>query len=69
MSNKLKTLSASQLEHFIKEKVDEYIGEDCTCKVSNMSTPNIDSEADIAIEDERNITFEVEISYMEREEE
>lgn len=65
MSNKLKTLSASQIESFIKEKIDEYIGEDCRCKVSNMSTPNIDSEADIALEDQRTISFEVELSYEE----
>ncbi|HYW34370.1 MAG TPA: hypothetical protein VE868_03085 [Balneolaceae bacterium] len=65
MSNKLKTLSPSQLEHFIKEKVDEYIGEDCTCTVINRDTPNIDTEADIALDNERSLSFEVTLSYSE----
>jgi len=65
MSNKLKTLSPSQLEHFIKEKVDEYIGEDCTCTVTNRDTPNIDTEADIALDNERSLSFEVTLSYSE----
>ena len=67
MSNKLKTLSPSQLEHFIKEKVDEYIGEDCTCTVINRDTPNIDTEADIALDNERSLSFEVTLSYSESE--
>jgi len=67
MSNKLKTLSPSQLEHFIAEQISEYVGEKCRCTVSSMSTPNIDSEADIAIEDERSINFEVKLSYMDDE--
>lgn len=65
MSNKLKTLSPSQLEHFITKEVSEYLNEACRCTVTNMNTPNIDSEADIAEEDERSIRFEVEISYMD----
>lgn len=69
MSNKLKTLSPSQLEHFITEKVSEYIGEACTCTVKNMNTPNIDSEADIALEDQRSISFEVTLAYMDKDEE
>ena len=69
MSNKLKTLSASQLEHFITEKVSEYIGEECQCSVSHIDTPYIDSEADIAIEDERNISFEVKLSYVDKNDE
>ena len=67
MSNKLKTLSPSQLEHFITEKVSEYIGEECNCSISNMSTPNIDSEADIALQDERSINFEVKLWYKDDE--
>lgn len=66
MSNKLKTLSPSQLEHFITEKINTYIGEECSCTVSNMNTPNIDSEADIAMEDKRSITFEVKLSYTDK---
>lgn len=65
MSNKLKTLSASQLEHFIADSVSEYLGEDCSCTVSNLDTPHIDTEADIALHDERDITFEVRVTYTE----
>lgn len=66
MSNKLKTLSAVQLENLISEAVSEYIDEDCRCQISNLDTPNIDSEADIAIEDERKLRFEIELSYKEK---
>lgn len=66
MSNKLKTLSAVQLENLISEAVGEYIDEDCRCQISNLDTPNIDSEADIAIEDERKLRFEIELSYKEK---
>lgn len=65
MSNKLKTLSNAQLEHLISDKVSEYIGEDCSCEVTNINTPNIDSEADIALHDKREITFQVHLSYEE----
>lgn len=65
MSNKLKTLSASQLENLISKAVGEYLTEDCKCSISNLDTPNIDSEADIAIEDKRSMHFEVELSYTE----
>ncbi len=65
MSNQLKTLSPSQLEHFISEKVSEYLEEECECEVSDMNTPNIDSEADIALHDKRDITFKVRLSYSE----
>lgn len=63
MSNKLKTLSATQLEKLISKAIGNYLEEDCDCKVSNLDTPNIDSEADIAIEDKRSMHFEVELSY------
>lgn len=63
MSNKLKTLSASQLETLIGEAISNYIGEDCTCRVSNLDTPNIDTEADIAIEEKREINFNAELFY------
>lgn len=65
MSNKLKTLSATQLETFIEEKVGTYLDEECHCTVRNLDTPNIDSEADIAISDNRSLSFEVEISYTD----
>ena len=63
MSNKLKTLSKSQLESFIVEKVSEYVGEECFCEISDLSVPNIDSEAHIALHDQRDITFNVKLSY------
>lgn len=65
MSNKLKTLSASQLETLIGEAIGDYLNEDCNCKVSNLDIPNIDTEDHIAIEDKRSIYFEVDLSYTE----
>lgn len=65
MSNKLKTLPQSQLEILIGEAISEYLNEDCECSIKNLSTPNINSEADIAIEDKRSLRFEVELSYKE----
>lgn len=64
MSNKLKTLSASQLENIISKAVGDYLEEDCECSISNLDTPNIDSEADIAIHDKRSMRFNVELSYQ-----
>lgn len=65
MSNKLKTLSAVQLENLISNAVGEYLQEECECKITNMDTPNIDSEDHIAIEDKRSIHFEVDLAYYE----
>lgn len=65
MSNKLKTLSPTQLEHFIKEQVDEYIDEDCRCSVTNLDVANFNTEADPGETDRRNLTFDVKISYEE----
>ncbi|HKK44288.1 MAG TPA: hypothetical protein VJ964_02120 [Balneolaceae bacterium] len=65
MSNKLKTLSASQLESLISDAVGDYLEEDCDCKISNLDTPNIDSEADVAIHDKRSTRFSVELSYID----
>jgi len=65
MSNKLKTLSASQLETLIGNAVGDYLEEECDCKISNLDTPNIDSEADVAIHDKRSTRFNVELSYIE----
>lgn len=63
MSNKLKTLSAQQLETFLEEKVGEYLDEGINCEVYDLNTPNIDSEADIALHDERSLKFKVQLSY------
>lgn len=65
MSNKLKTLSASQLENLISNAIGDYLGEDCSCKISNLDTPNIDTEDHIATEDKRSMHFEVDLSYHE----
>ncbi|MDZ7771326.1 MAG: hypothetical protein U5K31_01045 [Balneolaceae bacterium] len=65
MSNKLKTLSRSQLERFIAGKVSEYLNEECSCEVSNLDVPNIDTEDHIALHDTRTMRFEVKLSYEE----
>ena len=65
MSNKLKTLSAIQLETLISKAIGDYLQEDCDCKVSNLDTPNIETETDIALDDKRSLRFEVELSYEE----
>lgn len=65
MSNKLKTLSASQLEHLISEAVGEYIGDECSCKVSELDTPEFDTEANIGLHDKRNMNFKVFLSYSD----
>lgn len=65
MSNKLKTLSVVQLETLIGNVIGDYLEEECECTVRNLSTPNIDSEEDIAIADKRSMTFDVELSYEE----
>lgn len=65
MSNKLKTLSAQKLEELISGPVGEYLNEHCDCTVSDLSTPNIDSEDHIALHDQRTLNFNVELSYRE----
>jgi len=65
MSNKLKTISKVELEHFIAEKVSVYLDEDCSCHISNINTPYINSEEDVAETDKRAMTFDTEISYLE----
>jgi hypothetical protein len=65
MSNKLKTLSAAQLEQFISSSVSDYVEEDCQCPITILDTPNINSEADVAIENKRSIRFEAEVSYLD----
>lgn len=65
MSNKLKTLSAKQLENLIASAVGEYLNEECNCSIKNLDTPNIDTEDHIAIHDKRSMRFEVELSYQD----
>jgi len=54
MPDYLKTLSANQIEHLMKERFDKYLGRECTYTVKGLNTPNVNTEGD-------KITFEVEI--------
>ena len=65
MSNKLKTLSPTQLETLISDIVGDYLDEECSCEISDLNTPNIDSEADIALQDQRSIEFNVRLTYSD----
>ncbi len=67
MSNKLKTLSAKQLESLISRAVGEYLNEDCHCDVSNLDTPNIDTEDHVGIHDTRTLRFYVKLSYRDED--
>lgn len=67
MSNKLKTLSASQLEEIISREVGNYIQEDCECEVSDISTPRFNAENEEDTHNENDITFSVRISYESEE--
>lgn len=58
MGDYLKTLSANQLEHLIKEKIDRYLGGDFIYTVKDLNTPNVNTEGD-------KITFQMEIREVE----
>jgi hypothetical protein len=58
MGNQLKTLDSEQLERFIKDKVDHYLGIASICKVKDLDTPNANTRDD-------RLSFKVEISYDE----
>lgn len=65
MSNKLKTISAGQLEHLISKAVSEYVNEDCDCKVTNLDTENFDYEDNVGVHNKRKIEFKVSLNYYE----
>lgn len=65
MSNKLKTLSRTQLERLISDTVGDYVDGDIDCKVSRMSYEHFNDEDEIALKDDRSITFEVRLHYMD----
>jgi len=65
MSNKLKTLSESQLETLISKAVGEYLVEDVTCSVSNLDIPHFDTEKNVGLDNKRTLTFETKLSYEE----
>lgn len=67
MSNKLKTLSAKQLESLISRAVGDYLNEECNCDVSNLDTPNIDTEDHMGVHDTRTLRFDVELSYRDED--
>lgn len=54
MPDYLKTLSANQIEHLIKERFDKYLGREFSYTVKDLNTPNANTKGD-------KITFEVEI--------
>lgn len=65
MSNQLKTLSKIQLETLIAKTISEYLDEDVSCDVSNLSSPNFDQEENISHHNKRLMHFEVDLSYRE----
>lgn len=65
MSNKLKTLSRTQLERLISNVVGDYVDGDVDCKVSRMSYEHFNDEDEIALKDDRSISFEVNLHYMD----
>ena len=65
MSNKLKTLSRTQLERLISNVVGDYVDVDVDCKVSRMSYEHFNDEDEIALKDDRSISFEVNLHYTD----
>lgn len=65
MSNKLKTLSQTQLETLISKSLGEYLDENIDCTVSNIDTPNIDDEDKVEHSKKRTLNFRVKLSYRE----
>ena len=58
MPDYLKTLSADQLEHLIKDKIDHYLGREFACTVKDLNTPNANTTGE-------KISFKVEIRNAE----
>ena len=65
MSNKLKTLSKSQLNTLISKSISDYLDEDVTCNVRHTDIPNIDDEDKIEHNNKRTMTFRADLSYTE----
>ncbi|MBD3615345.1 MAG: hypothetical protein HUJ22_02140 [Gracilimonas sp.] len=65
MSNKLKTLSNSQLETLISKSISEYLNEEVKCNVHHTDIPNIDDEDKIEHSNKRTMTFRADLSYTE----
>lgn len=54
MGDYLKSLSSSQIEHLIKERIDEYMGKEFSYEVEGLTTPNVNTSGE-------RISFNVEI--------
>ena len=65
MSNKLKTLSKSQLETLISKSLVEYLDEEVDCNVHHTDVPNIDDEDKIEHSNKRTMSFRADLSYKE----
>lgn len=65
MSNKLKTVSKSQLETLISKAVSDYLNEDVECNVDYTDVPNIDDEDKIEYNNKRRMNFRANLSYQE----
>ena len=65
MSNKLKTLSTTQLNTLISNSLSEYLDEDVECNVRHTDTPNIDDEDSVEHSNKRTMTFKADLSYQE----
>ena len=65
MSNKLKTLSRIQLEELISKAVGDYLEEECSCKVTEMSYESFNDENEIALNDDRDVSFRVRLKYKD----
>lgn len=61
----MKTLSKDQLETLISKTISEYLDEDVSCDVSNLDTPNIDTEENVGHHNKRLMHFEVDLGYRE----
>lgn len=54
MDDYLKSLSSTQIEHLIKDRIDEYLGKEFSYTVEDLTTPNINTTGE-------RISFKVEI--------
>ena len=67
MSNKLKTLSKSQLATLISKSLSNYLDEEIECNVRYTDIPNIDDEDKIEHSNKRTMSFRADLSYEETE--
>lgn len=65
MSNKLKTLSKSQLGTLISKTLSDYLDEEVECNIRHTDIPNIDDEDKVEHDNKRTMTFKADLSYQE----